>query len=109
MDARGAMVDSGAMAGGHEALGNGFDDLLVDFIDAEIAFDEDDAVRFAGGDFAVFLPGAAVEGVLLLLEAVFVFAGLLVGALVAMAGAGEAGFEGGQQQQGEIGLQDCRR
>ena len=56
----------------------------------EVAFDEDDAVGFAGGDFAVLFPDAAVEGVLLLLEAVFVVAGLGFVAGVAAAGAGEA-------------------
>ena len=88
-------LGSGAVAGGYEALGDGFDDLLVDLVDAEIAFDEDDAVWLAGGDFAIFLPGAAVEGFLLLFEAVFVAARLLISALVAMTGTGQAGFKGG--------------
>ena len=60
------------MRGEEDAFGDGFDDLLVDFVDAEVALDEDDAVGFAGGDFAVLLPDAAEEGVVLLLEAVLV-------------------------------------
>jgi hypothetical protein len=44
----------------------------VDLVDREVAFDEDDALGLAGGDFAVLLPDAAEEGVLLRLEAAFV-------------------------------------
>ncbi len=40
----------------HQAFGDGFNDLLVDFIDAEVPFDEHDAIWLAGCDFAVFLP-----------------------------------------------------
>ena len=56
-----------------ETHGNGFDHLLVDFVDAEVAFNDNYALRFAGGDFAIFFPDAAVKIVLLLLEAAFVF------------------------------------
>ena len=87
-----------------QTFGDGFGDLFVDLVDGEVAGDEDDAVGFAGGDFAVLLPDAAVEGVLLLLEAVFVLAGLGFVAGVAAAGAGQAGVEGGQQQESEVGL-----
>ena len=48
-----------------EPHGDRFDHLLVDFVDAEIAFDDNHAVRFAGGDLAVLLPDAAVKFVLL--------------------------------------------
>ena len=48
-----------------DALGDGFEDLLVDLVDREVAFDEDDAAGLAGGDFAVLLPDAAKEGILL--------------------------------------------
>ena len=56
-----------------EAHGDGFDHLLVDFVDAEVAFDDHHALRFAGGDLAVFLPNAAVKFVFFALEAAFVF------------------------------------
>ena len=71
---------------------------------AEVAGDEDDAVGFAGGDLAILFPDAAVEGVVFLLEAVLVDAGLGFVAGVAVAGAGEGGVEGGQEQEGEVGL-----
>ena len=70
-------------------LGDGFDDLLVDFVDGEVAFDQDDALGLAGGDLAVFLPDAAIESVLLGLEAVFVAAGFGFDAVVAAARAGQ--------------------
>ena len=64
-----------------DALGDGLDDLLVDFIDAEVAFDEDDALGLASGDFAVLFPYAAIEGVAFGFEAVLVAAGFGFGAL----------------------------
>ena len=67
----------------------GSDDLLVNFFDGVFAFYEDNAVRFAEGDFTVFLPDAGVEGVLLRLEAIFILSGLRLDALVAAAGAGQ--------------------
>ena len=76
-----------------QAFGHGFDNLLVDFVDGQVAGDQDYTVGFAGGDFAVFLPHTAMEGVLLLLEAVFVLAGLGLIAGVAAAGAGQGGIE----------------
>jgi len=96
---------SGVLVEGEESLGYGFDDLLVDFVDGEVAFNEDDAGGFAGGDFAVFEVDAEVELVLFLLEAAFVVAGFLKGALVAGAGAGEGGVKGGQEQEGQVGLE----
>ena len=91
--------------GQDELFGYRLHNLLVDFIDGEVALNEDYAVGVAGGDLAVFLPDAAVEGVLLLLKAVFVFAGLGFVAGVAVAGAGERGIERGQEQEGQVGLE----
>ena len=45
---------SGGSGVGQQPLGNRFHDLLVDFVDGQVAFDEDDTIGFAGGDFAVF-------------------------------------------------------
>ena len=81
-----------------EPFGNGFDDLLVSFIDAQIAFNHYDAVWIPAGDLAVLLPYAAEELALFLLEAVLVLAGSGGVFLVATSGAGEARVEGGKQQ-----------
>ena len=64
------------------------------------------ALRFAGGDLLVGGVNAGVELVGLALETVFV-AGLggIGLAAVAAAGAGERGFEGSDQEQGEVGLE----
>ena len=51
------------------------DDLLVNLVGGQVAFDADDATGFAGGDFHVLFPDAAVKAFLLQLEAVFVLAG----------------------------------
>ena len=93
------------MADGDEAFGYGFGDLLVDLVDGEVALDEGDALGLARGDFAVLFPDALVEGFLLLLEAVFILAGLGGDAVIAASGAVQADGERGQQEQGEIGLQ----
>ena len=77
----------------HQAFGNGLDDLFVNFVGAEVAFDEDDAIGFAPGDLTVFLPNAAEEFALFLLKAVFVLAGFSGRALIAAARAGEACVE----------------
>ena len=77
----------------------------MDFVDAEVAFDKDYAVGFAVGDLAILFPDAAVEGILLLFEAVFVFAGSGFIAGVAAAGAGQRCVERGQEQEGEVGLE----
>ena len=62
-------------------------------------------LRFAGGDLVVLLPDTAEEGVLLLLEAVFVWCRSWASRrVVAAAGALQAAFERGQQQEGEVGL-----
>ena len=95
---------SGCAVEGDQTFGDGFYDLFVDFVDAEIAFDDDDAVGFATGDLAVLLPHAAEELALLLLEAVFILAGFGGVLLVAAACAGEACVERWKQQQGEVGL-----
>src|SRR5579863_6953509 len=79
------------LARGLQAGGDCSDDLLVDFFDGEVAFDQDYAGWFAEGDFAIFLPDAGVELTLLQLETIFVGAGVWAGlgldALVATAGA----------------------
>lgn len=78
------------MAGGDEAFGNGFDNLLMNLVEGEVALDEDYALGFTCGNLAVLEPDAAIEGFLLLLEAAFVLAGLRSSALIAMTGAVEA-------------------
>ena len=83
---------------------DGFDDLLVDFIDAQIAFDHHDTVWFPTGDFAVLFPHALEELALLLLEAVFILAGLCSVLLIAPASADEACVEGRQQKQRDVRL-----
>ena len=73
-----------------DAFRDGFDDLLVYFINGEIALDENDAAWIAPGDLTILLPNALEEFTLLRLEAIFVVAGLGDGTLVAPTGAGEA-------------------
>ena len=60
---------SSAPARGQLPFGDGFDNLLMHFVDGEVAFDAHDALRLTGGDFAVFLPNTAMECVLLKLKA----------------------------------------
>jgi len=99
----GAHDKSSHLARGLQTIGDGFYDFLVDFIDCEVAFDQDYAGWFAEGDLAVFLPDADVEGVLLGFEAVLVRSGLRAGfgvglglyTLVAASGADQRGFEAG--------------
>ena len=88
-----------------ELFGHGFDNLLVNLVDGEVAADADDTIGLARGDFTVLFPDAAVEGVGFLLEAVFVGAGFGLDAGVAPAGARERGIEGRQQQEGQVRLQ----
>ena len=109
----GAHDKSSHLARGLQTIGDGFYDFLVDFIDCEVAFDQDYAGWFAEGDLAVFLPDADVEGVVLRFEAVFVRSGLRAGfgvglglyTLVAAAGADQRGFEARQKQEGEVRLE----
>ena len=89
----------------NEAFRDSFDDLFVDFVDGEIALDEDDPVWFAPGDFAVLLPDAAEERIVLCLEAALVLAIASLHAHVAVAGALERCLKAGKEQQCEIGLQ----
>jgi hypothetical protein len=77
----------------------------MDFVDGQIAFDQDHAIRFARSDFAVFLPDAAVKSIVLGFEAILVFAGFGFDAVVAPAGAGQRNFEAGQEKQSQVGLQ----
>src|ERR1039458_4750175 len=51
--ARPVVQVSAGPAGGEQPLGDGCGDFFVDFVDGQVAFDEDDAVGFAGGDLAV--------------------------------------------------------
>ncbi len=87
-----------------QALGDGGYDFLVDRIDGQVTFNQDHTLGLAGGDLFVLLPHAAVELILLLLKAVFILAGLRLGALVAAAGAGQRGFKRRKKQEGEVGL-----
>jgi len=64
-----------------QPLGDGSDNPLVDLVDAQVAFDQDDARRLPCGNLPVLLPHAAVKGVLLLLEAGFVLSALFHSAL----------------------------
>jgi len=63
---------SGPFAGDNYPLADRFDNLLVHFIDAQVAFDEDHPVPLTLGDLAVFLPHTAEECILFLLEATFI-------------------------------------
>src|SRR5580693_6649247 len=90
---------------GNKSFGDGFDDLLMHFVDGEVAFYENDAIGLACRDFAVLMPDAAVEVLLLLLKAVFILAVACNLAIVASAGAVEAAFQRREQEQGEIGLE----
>ena len=78
---------------GLQAGGYGSDDLLVDFIDGVVAFNEDYAMLLPQCDFAVFFPDAGVEGILLRLEAIFILAVLRLDTLIAAAGADERRLE----------------
>jgi hypothetical protein len=103
-DQRSVRDDLAFLGERNDALGDGFDDLLVDLVYGEVAFNENDAVGLARGDLAIFLPDATKEGVLLGFKAVFVAAGFGFHAVVATARAGQRRLEAGQQQEGEIGL-----
>ena len=91
-------------ARGDEPLAHGLDDLFVDFVDAEVAFDDHDALRFAAGDGAILLPDAAEEGLFLAFEAAFVLAGLGLDAIVAAASPLEADFKRGEKQNRQVRL-----
>ena len=88
-----------------EAHRYGLHHLLVDLIDVEVSFDDEDAFRFARGDGAVLIPDATVERILFLLEAAFIFAILSGDAVIAAARAAEAGIEGGKQEESQVRLQ----
>lgn len=63
---------SGLFAGSDQPLRDCLDDLLMYFLDGQIALDQHHAVGLSLGDLAVFFPNAAKERVLLLLETAFV-------------------------------------
>jgi hypothetical protein len=79
--------------GGEQQFGDGFDDLFMHLVDAQVAADQDDAVGFAGGDCAVLFPYTADAGVLFLLNSALVLAGICGVSVVEAAGAVEAGGE----------------
>ena len=82
-----------------------FDDLLVNLVDREIAFDQDDAIGFAASDLAILLPNALEKFTVFLLEPILILSRLCCCALIATARASEAGIKGRKEQQREIGLQ----
>ncbi len=79
-------------------------DLLMNDVDGAVAFDDDDAGGVAGGDLAVFVVDAAVEELVLALEAGFVALGT-GGAVVAAASAVEGLVKIGEKQDGEVGIE----
>ena len=83
---------------GDEPFGNGFDDLLVSFIDAQIAFNHYDAGWIPAGDLAVLLPYAPEELALFLLEAIFILSRLGNVLFISTPGAREAGLKRRKQQ-----------
>ena len=94
---------------GHKALRDSFDDLFMDFVNAEVALNDDYALWLASGDLAVFVPDSAVKGLLLLFEATFVETSLGALAVIAVARTSEisakAGFEGGEKEHSQIRIQ----
>lgn len=63
---------SGLFAGGDQSLRDCLDDLLMYFLDGQVALDQDHTVGLPLSNLAVFFPNAAKESVLLLLETAFV-------------------------------------
>ena len=99
----------GEAGGGEETGGAEFfvdegGNLAMDSLDGLVSFDDDDAVGLAGGNFAIFVVDAAVEGFVFALEASFVVLGGGI-AVVATTGAAEGLVEIGKEQKGEVGLQ----
>src|SRR5215472_4417591 len=88
-----------------QAHGYGFYDLLMDFVNGEVALDCHNPIGLARSDLAVLLPHAAVELVLLALETAFVLAILRGGTIVAPPRALQTFCERGQQKNCEIGLE----
>ena len=88
-----------------QAHGHGLDNLFVNFVDGQVAFNENHAFGFARGDFAILLPDALIKGIVFPLESAFVLAVLLGDAVTAAPGAMEAELKGRQQEQGQVGLE----
>ena len=88
-----------------EARGYRLHDSLVDFFNRFVAFNQDDAVRIAEGDFPIFTPNTGIKAILLELKSVFILAGLGVSPLVATPGSGEGRLEPRQEQDRKIGLE----
>jgi hypothetical protein len=81
-----------------------FEDALGDGGDGGFVGEDYYAALVALRYCAVLLVDAGVEGVVFALEAVFVGAGLLGGAVVAAAGSAEGAGQGWEQEDGEVGL-----
>ena len=77
----------------------------MDVFDGGVVAEDDDAVWFACGDSFVGGVDATVELVGLPLEAVLVGTVRCGVAVVAVTGAAEGGIEGGEQEEGEVGLE----
>jgi len=82
----------------YEPRGYRFHNLLVYLIDAQVAFNQHQAIRFACGNLAVFLPHTPIEGVLFGFEAGLVGSVLLGAALIAASRAVERVFKAWQKQ-----------
>src|SRR5215472_16660685 len=96
---------SGCATDRDEPFCHRFDDLFVNLVDREIAFDQDDAIGFAASDLAILLPNALEKFTLFLLEPILILPRLCCRALIATACASEAGLKRRKKQQREIGLQ----
>ena len=99
-------LPSGRLPDCQQTFGHCFHDLLVDFVNAKVAFDENNALGLAARDLVIFLPDAAEEGILFLFEAAFVGAILRGGAdrCDAVRASRPIASEG-KREEGEIGLQ----
>src|SRR5258707_13036081 len=86
-----------------QSFGDNFLDVGLDLFDAVVSVDDDDAVRFAGGDLFVLVVDAAVEVVGLALEKGLVGALPLDVTLVAGPGSLGGGLAGGTRGEGEAG------
>ena len=90
---------------GFDAGGDYLADAVLDVINGSVFAYWYDAMGFAGRDLFVLFVDAAVEVVGFALEAVLVGALLCDVPLVAAAGAAKGGFEGGEEKDGEVGLE----
>jgi hypothetical protein len=72
-----------------QPFGDGFDNLLVNFVDGQVALDYHHPFWLALSDLPELLPDAAIKCLLLLLKAAFIRPALLGHALIAPPRAGE--------------------